>query len=445
MTSLTLMPHQVSGVAWLQKTPRALLADDPGLGKTAQVLLAAVPPVLVVAPAMLAGTWEDERIKWRPELEMTWVSYSSLCEREGRKLLPFAREQYRKPWGTIIFDEAQALKNRQAKQSKAGMALSALADRVYMVTGTPIPNWSYELFVLLRVLHAPGDQDFTSYWRWIDRWFATWTPPYGAPGHREITGLRPGVTWEEFARQNNLNTLMLRRLREEVLKDLPPLTETTIHVTMGSEQRKVYNDLKKDYCAWVEEAGEQVLALSDGGRYVKLAKATTGLSTLVDDPALVKGSAKLDALKELLEEREGSPVVIFTHFRTTAVACCRMGEALGRRVGVIMGGMPQDLRDANVRMFQRGELDLLVGTLGSLAEGVTLTAADTCVFVERSWRPTQIDQAMRRLHRIGQTRPVTVLHLVTQDSLDQRILALLAAKQGQALETLTAAAMAALL
>lgn len=437
------MPHQVEGVGWLERTPRALLADDPGLGKTAQVLLSATEPVLVVAPAMLRGTWADEVEKWRPGLDYAWVSYASLCERVGRKVGTVPRLEYRRHWGTVIFDEAQALKNRSAKQTKAASLLRS--DRTYLVTGTPVPNWGHELYMPLRLLHERGDLAYSSYWRWVDTWFATWAPPWSSGGHREITGLRPGITWDDFALHNDLGTLMLRRLREEVLKNLPPLTETTICVEMGPAQRQAYDGLKKDYCAWVEEVGEEVLALSDGGRYVKLAKATTGLSTLVDEPAAENGNCKLDALAELLEEREGQPIVAFTHFRSTALAAVRAGEAQGRRCGLIMGGLPQEGRDAAIRQFQAGEIDLLVGTLGSLSEGVTLTAADTCIFIERSWRPTQIDQAMRRLHRIGQTRPVTVIHLVAEDSLDQRISALLAAKTDQQVAVLTAAALARIL
>lgn len=434
------MPHQQTGIEWLRRTPRALLADDPGLGKTAQGLLAAEEPVLIVAPAMLHGTWADEIAKWRPDLDYTWVSYSSLCRREGRRVLPVPREQYDREWGTIIFDEAQALKNRRAKQTKAALALRA--RRMYLVTGTPVPNWAEELYMPLRLLHDRDDRRFTSYWRWLETWFATWKPPWGGT---QVLGLRGGRSWQEFAAENDLDRLMLRRLREDVLKDLPPLTETTVTVEMGTEQRAAYDGLVADYCAWVDETGEEVMAFSDGGRYVKLAKATTGLATLVDDPELEKGSCKLDALRELLEERDGSPVVVFTHFRSTALAAIRAGEAAGRRCGLIMGGIPQTTRDALIRQFQAEELDLLVGTLGSLSEGVTLTRADTCIFVERSWRPTQIEQAMRRLHRIGQNRPVTVIHLTTENSLDQRIAALLKAKNAQQLAVLTAAEFAGLL
>jgi SNF2 family DNA or RNA helicase len=110
-----------------------------------------------------------------------------------------------------------------------------------------------------------------------------------------------------------------------------------------------------------------------------------------------------------------------------------------------MGGIPQHERVDMVRAFQSGELDMLVGTLATLSEGVTLTKADTCILVEHAWRPSQNEQAMRRLHRLGQQRPVTVIHLVTENSLDQRILALLAAKQGQQVAALRAAEFASLL
>jgi len=455
--SFALMSHQVTGVEYLKRTPRALLADEPGLGKTAQALLAAEPPVLIVAPAMLSGVWADEVALWRPEWEAgrdwEWVSYSSLCERvsavaeSGRKtskaLGRAKRELHRRDWHTIVYDEAHYLKGRKSKWTKAALGLES--ERVVMLTGTPIPNWSHELFILLRILHGVKDPDYRSYWRFIETWFTWWNPPWGDGRQREIGGLKGGVTWEDFAVGTGLDRLMLRRLRDEVLRDLPPLTEQTILVKMGAAQRKAYNELKKDYYTYVEEAGEEVAAFSDGGLYVKLAKMTTGLPVALEQPTLAKGSAKLDALRELLQEREGSPVVVFCHFRMTAQCCVDLGICEGRKVGLIMGGIGQADRVETVRAFQSGELDMLVGTLATLSEGVTLTEADTCIFVEHSWRPSQNEQGMRRLHRIGQTRPVTVIHLVTEDSLDQRILALLATKQGQQVAALRAAEFASLL
>ena len=396
---------------------------------------------------MLAGTWVSEVQKWRPDWEMgreiTWVSYSSVCQRVERKALPQAKYEYRsKHWNTLICDEAHHLKGRKSKWTKAALGLRS--ERVVMLTGTPIPNWSHELFILLRILHGTKNPDYRSYWRFIDTYFSTWVPPWSDGRRREIGGLKGDLTWDDFARGTGLDRLMLRRLRDDVLGDLPPLTEQTILVKMGAAQRKAYDELKKDYYTFVEEAGEEVAAFTDGGLYMKLAKATTGLPVLLETPTL-KGSAKLDALKELLEEREGSPVVVFTHFRATATVCAELGKSVGRTAAVIMGGMPQSERVEKVRAFQSGALDMLVGTLGTLSEGVTLTKADTAIMVEHAWRPSQNEQAMRRLHRIGQKRPVTVIHLVTEDSLDQRILALLAAKQGQQVAALRAAEFASLL
>jgi len=445
---MNLMPHQVQGIDWLRSRPRALLADDPGLGKTAQALLAAEPPVLVVAPAMLAGTWRNEIALWRREWQdedVAWVSYSSLCERNGYKVNPVVRQQYLRDWKTVIFDEAHYLKNRKAKWTKAALSLAKHTERLMLLTGTPIPNWAHELYIPLRLLHEPSSGAYSSYWRWVETYFSWWTPRWGGGTAREIGSIRNDVGWDVFAEENDLGTLMLRRRREDVLRDLPSLTESTIEVPMTTPQRKAYEELKADYFTWLEEAGAEVAAFSDGALYIKLAKVTTGLATLIDQPEMATGSGKMDALAELLDEREGSPVVVFSHFRSTAHCIARLGRSLGWRVGIIMGGIPQQQRDALVDEFQRGDLDLLVGTLETLGEGVTLTRSATCIFVEHSWRPSKNEQAMRRLHRIGQKAPVTVIHLITEKSLDQRIMALLAAKTGQQMQTLRAAEFAALL
>lgn len=439
-----LMPHQRAGVEFLRAHPRALLGDAPGLGKTAQALLSATEPVLVVAPAMLLGVWRDECAKWRPGLDMTTVSYSSVCEREGRKVLPVPRQEYRREWGTIICDEAHYLKNRKAKWTRAMVILSRHAARMQLLTGTPIPNWAHELYIPLRLMHGYGDRRYASYWRWIEEWFKWWQPPYGAPGHREITGLRNGVTWQEFVVGNELDRLMLRRDREEVLTDLPPLTEQWIEVEMGTAQRRAYNDLKRDYRAWVAEAGRDVLAFTDGGRHIKLWQATTGLPTLTNEPG-TRGSCKIDALRELLGERVGEPVVVFVHFRATALSVVDLAGDMGVSCGIVMGGVAQGEREAIVARFQSGEIDLLVGTLDVLAEGVTLTRSCTCVMMEESYRPHKNEQAPLRLLRIGQENPVTAIHIVTADSLDQHIVERRNSKRNEQIEALTAAKFAALL
>jgi len=444
---LLLMPHQAAGIEWLRERPRALLADDPGLGKTAQALLAATPPVLVVAPAMLAGTWRSEVEKWRPEwteADWSWTSYSSLCYRLGHAGFARPRDEFDRPWGTVICDEAHYLKNRRAKWTQAGLLVCGQAERVFLLTGTPVPNWAHELYMLLRILH-PGDARFRSYWRWVGEWFEiTEQKRRDGRSWQEVGGLKAGIGWRSFAKANDLDELMLRRRREDVLADLPPVTETTIEVPMGPEQRAAYVELRQDYYTFVRETGTEVAAFSDGGLHIKLAQATTGLPTLTGDPD-ASGSCKLEALRELLEEREGAPVVVFCHFRATAKAVAALGDKLGRRTAVVMGGVTQAERDLYVDDFQSGRIDLLVGTLATLSEGVTLTRSSTCIFVERSWRPSTNEQAMRRVHRISQTAPVTCIYIVTADSLDQRMTERLAAKAADKDGVLTAAEFARLL
>ena len=439
---LKLKPYQEAGVAWLERTPYALLGDDPGLGKSAQALKVAEGRTLIVTPAMLQSVWlgdDGEIAKWRPELDYEWTSYSKLGARVDGKLKPWPRPQFDHRWDTIILDEAHNIKNRKALQTQATLRLLRHdPTRVIMLTGTPVPNWAYELYVLLQVLH-PGDRRFTAYWRWIYNWFEVWKPPWGGV---KILGLQPGLTWDDFYTGNGLDTKMLRRLRDDVLSDLPPLTEQTISVDMVPAQRKVYNQLKRDYLAWIEETGKEISVWSDGGRSAKLYKLTPGLEA--EDPR-AHGSGKLDFVRQYVVGLGSSPLVLFCHYRNTAEALVRIGEEAGKRTALIYGGVPQKTRGEIIRRFQAGEIDMLVGTLDTLAEGVTLTRSSICIFIERSWRPSRNEQAMRRLHRIGQKSPVTVIYLETKNSLDQRLMAILKAKTDEQMGVLRARDVAAML
>lgn len=410
-----LYPYQKDGVEFLRKNKRAFLADDPGLGKSAQLIYASEGATLIVAPAMLKGTWQDELEKWADNPErFTWTSYHQLHKQKQR-------------WDTVIFDESHYLKNHKAKWT--GTAQKLKTDHTFLATGTPVPNWAHELFTTIKMLHQDNaDQTrWRSRWRWIETWFQTWQPPWGGV---QIQGLRPGLTWEQFYAGNDLNQLMLRRKRDDVLKDLPPLTEQYISTPMVSAQRKLYNELKEEYLAWVEETGEEVAAFSSGGLHIKLAKIQTGICTI--DPSVSKlHSNKLEVLRELLEERAGNPTLVVAHFRNTAASIGGMLDSMGLRWKAIVGGASQVSRDRSRDEFQSGQLDVLVGTLDSISEGLTLTRADCCIFVERSWKPYKNEQAMRRIHRIGQTRPVSIIYLVTENALDAKISKLLKAKLDQ--------------
>lgn len=439
---MELRPYQKAGIEFLVEQGRAILADDPGLGKTVQALRAAQGKTLVICPPVLCQTWEEEAHKWGSDLDLTVASYQGSPRREktakgGYRTLPKPRQELVGPWDTVICDESHYVKNHRVNQTKVVEKIAKKSERLYLLTGTPVPNWSHEIYMPLRLLH-PNDKRFSSYWRWIGRWFDTWKPPWGGT---EVRGLQPGVDWDDFVKGNELDRTLLRRERDEVLSDLPPLTEQEVLVDMVPAQAKVYRELKRDYVSWTEQ-GTEISAWSAGDLHAKLAQICTGLDIL--EPA-TRGSGKLDAVREMLADRKGSPTVLFCHFRATADELVRMCDQLGLSVGLISGAVNDDARQVARRAFQRGELDVLVGTLATASEGITLTAADTCIFVERSWRPSLNIQAMRRIHRMGQTRPCTVVWLITRDTVDERLTKVLESKMDDQVKLMSAIEFARLL
>jgi SNF2 family DNA or RNA helicase len=449
---LRLMCHQEEGVDFLNGRSHALLADEPGLGKSAQLLLSAVEPVLIVAPAMVldSGTWDDELAKWSPGMDATQVAYSSLAQKGPRGKIPRdgngfpvapPKPEYRRSWGTVIADESHYVKGRKTNWTVALQEVAENAALLRLATGTPIPNWAHEAFTSLQLVwpeRAKQGQDFGSYWRWARDWFHVgpthWTQmaigDLRTAAHIEhcltCRGLEPR-TWDEF-RAENWGDRFLMRLREECV-DLPPFTQQQWRVKMTREQRRVYKELEANFVTWLD-SGEEVEAWSSAGQLVKLMKCATGLESLTDGRSVSSG--KMDALRSLLSDRP-FPTLVVAHFRSSVEASAQVAEEVGRTAKVVHGGIPRDDRRTAIRAFQRGDIDVLVASIETVAEGMTLHqgGADMIVRVERSARPSKNDQVNRRLHRMGVEKPVTSVDLVTEDSADERILAILAEKTDQ--------------
>jgi SNF2 family DNA or RNA helicase len=435
MSAPQLMAHQVAGVAFLKERRRALLADEPGLGKTRVALFAAKEPILVVAPAMIVngGVWDDEIAKVASGLDITQTSYHNLIQKTGRRYTDNLRPDLNRRWGTVVADEAHYLKGRKTHWTRAFKQLKT--ERLFLLTGTPLPNWAHEAFILLQLLFPedarPGGR-LGSFWRWVEEWFEIGIQ-YGKGGKvvsdHVVGAFRKDRSWGDFI-STNWQDRMLLRLREDCL-DLPPLTQQTIRVDMVPAQKKAYRELKKDFITWLE-SGAEVAAWSQSGQLVKLAKCATGLEVL--DP-VTKGSSKLDALQALLTDRP-APTLVVAHFRASVAACAARARAAGAQVSVVHGGIGTAARSAAVRAFQRGEVQVLCATIDTISEGLTLNVADQVILVERSWRPSRNEQVIRRIHRIGQDRPVTAINLVTRNSVDERVLELLKSKLDQQMAAL---------
>lgn len=469
---MELRPFQREGVGFLEAHPRAFLADEMGLGKSAQLIRASQGQTLVVAPAMVldGNNWTDEINRWADDPgRFTQVAYSKLF-RSGFKVpadgngrpLPYHRAPGRwrdgirpeldRHWDTIIYDEAHYLKGRATLRTGAGQLLAdRRADRVYLATGTPIPNFAHELFTLVQMIRpeqAGVGEDLGSYWRWVQTWFSVYNAEHRGRVSREIgtmLGCSPSCArrplsdpCEHYQRfvAANLGDLFLRRRRDDVLPDLPPLTEVEVGIKMSPKVRKAYGELKKDWATEVD--GQVVVGWSQSAKHVMLDKLTTGLGLLTGQIDATADNPKLARLAEDLRGRS-RPTLIFAHYHETVEACHRLATKMGLRSGLVYGPTSKAERLRVVRAFQAGELDVLVGSLETLAEGLTLVAADVVIFVEKSWKPSRNEQAVRRAHRLGQTRPVTVLDYVTQRSIDSGKRRALKEKTDHQMYTLTAA------
>jgi SNF2 family DNA or RNA helicase len=331
----------------------------------------------------------------------------------------------------VIFDEAHYLKGRKTHWTAAAKQIKA--DRTFLLTGTPLPNWAHEAFTLLQLLYPDETQPgrvFGSYWRWVAEWFDI--GELRGKGGRVISShvvgaFRKDREWADFINENWRDRMLLHK-REECL-DLPPLTQQTIYVDMTPAQAKAYKELKRDFITWLE-GGEEIAVWSQAGQLIKLAQCATGLETFGG-----VGSAKLAALQVLLTDR-GQPTLVVAHFRASVEACWHQAEASGKRASFLHGGSSNAVRHSVIREFQEGRLDVLCATIDTISEGLTLNVADQVIKVERSWRPSRNEQVIRRIHRIGQTRPVTSIDLVTRDSVDERVIEVLAGKSDQQVKAL---------
>lgn len=461
-------PYQQEGIDAIRAMPSLLLADEPGLGKSRQAIEAFDGGrVLVVAPRLIlaSGTWDDEIARWSDHPELwTQAAYTSLNARKQvgerkstTKPTDDPRPEFLQNWDAVILDEAHYVKGRATSWTKATQTIAKRSGAILPMTGTPMPNWAHEVFTLLQLLYpadAKPGRRFGAYQRWLNTWFVRTTNPFSTtPGTEGIGGLLacgnrlgcknrpandPCEHWLEFTEQN-LGERFLRRLRDDVLGQLPPLTEEPVLTPMDDNQRRMYRELKKDWITETED-GTEVVTWTLGSRNVLMDRITT--SAWFADPTGEPRGGKLDRLRYDLENRS-QPTLVLAHYRDTVEACARVAESVGASVSFVHGGVAN--AGKAIRDFKEGKTDVLVGSLETVSEGLTLTRADMAIFVEKSYKPSRNEQAMRRVHRIGQTRPVTVLDYVTPASLDQNKRVLLAEKSDQQMRALTAAQFTALL
>lgn len=419
-----LRTYQREGVDWLSFLRGAglgaLLADDMGLGKTLQTLCVLRPRSLVVCPTSVLGNWEREIRRFRtrlkvhlhhgpqrkmdPQADVVLTTYALL--RMDRSELASER------WSVVVLDEAQAIKNPESLTAQAAFGLQA--DFRVALTGTPVENRLDELWSQLHFTNPGllgGRSDFET----------RFTRPIEGGDDRARVKLRART-----------KPFVLRRLKRDVARDLPPRTDMVLHVELDPIERAAYDAVRvatqKEVVERLEAGGGVLAALE---ALLRLRQAACHVGLLPGRSA--EGSSKLDLLRETLEEAvsEGHKALVFSQW--TSLLDLTEHELRGAKIPFTrLDGSTRD-RSAVVAQFQdeAGPPVLLI-SLKAGGTGLNLTAADHVFLLDPWWNPAAEDQAADRAHRIGQDRPVFVHRLVAKDTVEERILALQARKRALA-------------
>jgi len=475
-----LFPHQRAGVEFLATARRALLADEPGLGKTAQAIRSLkkmqdngeqVFPALVVCPNTLKKNWQREFKKWwgdvnvqvirgtttqrrkqfeEENVDVYVINWESL--RTHSRLAPFGsialarckackghdervtenrcevheRELNRIDFKAVIADEIHRSKDPKSKQTRALWAASGNSDIRFALTGTPIANNVLDLWA---ILHWLSPDEFPSKTRWIDRMVDTMLNAFGG---LMVLGIKPHME-EEF--QAVIRPRMRRMLKARVLPWLPEMMFERRDIEMSTKQAKAYKQMRDHMIAELEGSGAVVApsVLTQTTRLVQFANAFA--ENVVDErtgeirTVLAEPSCKVDALMDDIKSGD---------FGDDSVAVCAVSRQLielvsarltkeGIAHGLITGAQSDDERQEAIDDFQSGKTKWILFTAQAGGVGVTLTAGRRLVMLQRPWSLVDYKQAIDRIHRIGSEihDSVIVMDYVTEGTIEERVIQVL--------------------
>lgn len=421
---MQLYPYQEAGVAFLYGKPNVLLADDMGLGKTIQAIALInvamdIRNVLVICQLIKVEDWAYEFRQWltRPMAIEEAGSAKRPKLRGGITILNYEaavkwQQQLTRPWDLVIVDESHHIKNATAKRTKAILAILRHARRKVFLTGTPILNRPYELWTTLSALDPDRWRSF--------RYFYGRYCNYDQRGHAHLAELN----------QILRSTIMLRRLKEDVLPDLPPKTRIIHRVQPTTSARQLMDAFNADdVSSLVDRAlaasGQQDFAEVIAKEGKTVIEQLAEIARMRHELALEKVPFVVEYISAILENTE--KVVVFTHHRDVAEQiAARFGEA----AAVVHGEVPLQERNARIAAFrEQDSVRVFIGTLATASTGLNLQVAHHAVFAETDWVPAILTQAEDRLARIGQKSNVTVHHIVFAGTLDDLIIKRIVEKQ----------------
>lgn len=422
-----LRPYQITGYRWLCSLAHygmgGILADDMGLGKTLQtityVLANPGTRTLIVCPTSLAYNWQDEFSKFAPQIATQIISgtpqeRADLMQQSTdvpvwittypliRKDVDLYKAQI---FDACFIDEAQFIKNPTSLGAKAVKAVQA--KHRFALTGTPIENTLSELWSIFDFV-MPG---FFGRYRQFEECY-----------EKPILRDHDSVQMQKLRRK--IRPFVLRRMKKEVLTELPDKIETRRMAEMGAKQRKIY----ESYLARIqmELAGDE--ENTPGGNRMQVLAALTRLRQICCHPATFAsnyhgGSGKLDLLMEQLPDilEGGHSVIVFSQF--TSMLSIIAHELKQRNIPFfyLAGSTSAQERKREVKEFNRGEVKVFLISLKAGGTGLNLTGADTVIHFDPWWNPAVEDQATDRAYRIGQKKKVQVIKYVMKDSIEEKI------------------------
>ena len=440
LLKVALLPYQLDGIAFAVGAGRAILADDMGLGKTIQGIgvaellarEAGIGKVLIVCPASLKSQWRSEVDRFSErQCQLVLGSaaeratqydnecFFTICNYEQvlRDYLAIERVK----WDLMILDEGQRIKNWEAQTSRVVKALKS--PFALVLSGTPLENRLDDLF---SVTEFVDDRRLGPAFRFFNR-------------HRVVDEKGKVLGYKNLAElRKRLRPVLLRRTRASVMDDLPPRTTEITRIAPTDEQSELHTANLRVVSSIVRKPYLTEMDLLRLRKALLMCRMSANSTFLVDkqEPSY---SSKLEVLDDLFgslfaeEQRKG---VLFSEWTTML----NLIEPLAQKREIpyvrLDGSVPQNKRQQLVHTFQQDRNCRLFITTNAGSTGLNLQAANTVINVDLPWNPAVLEQRIARAHRMGQKRPVQVFVLVTEDTIEENLLATLSAKHELALAAL---------
>jgi SNF2 family DNA or RNA helicase len=421
------LPHQVEAIKFLVNNPLPgkLLSLAQGLGKTFVSIVAAkllgFKNILVICPLTLIRTWQEEIQKWTGE-EARIAHGCAVYGPEAWLITNYDSvvnhiDTYKEwEWDLVICDESILLKTRgkiqagKVKGTKRVATIKTLTDRVpnrWLLSGSPVSKYADDLYSQLNILYPSY---FTSYWRFANEYCYLTQTNWGT----SVTGTKRNINFRQ-----EFSDIIYRMNKEEAGLNLPDMLFETYTVDLNPDQKKVYDELEKEFIATLDN--EEISVTTKLALMIRLQQIVSNLNNLGEN--WKTSSSKLDLLLDLIANGEiETPCIIWTNWIKTGQAIADSLDRLTNgSIEFVHGNVPVDTRNNYIQSFKDGKIKFLVISLGTGKFGLTLTNSKTMIYYDKTYDGDAYVQSQERIHRIGLEHQPTVISLVANGTIDELI------------------------